>query len=89
MAEDGSAWSRGRRGRFYGIRYEYRRDHAPFRAALSRLFDLLQAAKVQPRIAARSPLLAARQANERLERGGVEGKIVQLALGLLAAAGPR
>ncbi len=34
---------------------------------------------MKPRIAARLPLLAARQAAELLEAGGVEGKIVNLA----------
>lgn len=70
---------RGRRGHFYGITLEYRRDPAPFRAALTRLFALLQAGRLRPRIAARLPLLAAREAGERLERGGVDGKIVHLA----------
>jgi NADPH2:quinone reductase len=81
-----SAFVRGRRGHFYGISYEYRRNHAPFRAALTRLFDLLQAQQLQPKIAARLPLLAAREANERLERGGLEGKIVHLASDLLGAS---
>ena len=34
---------------------------------------------VTPRIAARLPLLAARQAAEMMEKGGFEGKIVHLA----------
>ena len=80
-----SAFLRGRRGHFYGISYEYRRSHAPFRAALARLFELLRAGQLQPKIAARLPLLAAREAHERLERGGVEGKIVHLAPELLVA----
>jgi NADPH2:quinone reductase len=73
------AWTRARRGRFYGISLEYRRNRAPFQAALSQLFELLRTGKLRPKIAARLPLLAAREAGERLERGGVEGKIVHLA----------
>jgi NADPH:quinone reductase-like Zn-dependent oxidoreductase len=69
----------GRRGRFYGITALYRRDPQPFRDDLTTLFGLLAAGEIRPRIAARLPLLAAREANERLERGGVEGKIVHLA----------
>jgi NADPH:quinone reductase-like Zn-dependent oxidoreductase len=68
-----------RRGRFYGITLLYRRDPAPFREDLPKLFDLLGRGVIRPRIAARLPLLAARRASELLERGGVEGKIVHLA----------
>lgn len=69
----------GRRGRFYGITLRYRKDRAPFRADLATLFGLLAARAIQPRIAARLPLLAAREAHALLERGGVVGKIVHLA----------
>jgi NADPH2:quinone reductase len=70
---------RGRRGTFYGITYSYRKDPEPFRQDLSVLFSLLAERKIAPRIAARLPLLAAREAGAMLERGGVEGKIVHLA----------
>jgi NADPH2:quinone reductase len=70
---------RGRRGKFYGITYLYRKDPRPFREDLTKLFGLLGEGKIAPRIAARLPLLAAREAGEMLERGGVEGKIVHLA----------
>ena len=70
---------RGRRGKFYGISYLYRKDPRPFREDLTKLFELLKEGKIAPRIAARLPLLAAREAGEMLERGGVEGKIVHLA----------
>jgi NADPH2:quinone reductase len=69
----------GRRGAFYGITALYRKDRRPFLEDLAKLFDLLAAGKLNPRIAARLPLLAARQAAELLEAGGVEGKIVNLA----------
>ncbi len=69
----------GRRGRFYGITQRYRDDPTSFREDLPKLFALLAEKKIAPRIAARLPLLAAREAQERLERGGVEGKIVHLA----------
>jgi NADPH2:quinone reductase len=68
----------GRRGRFYGITLLYRRDPEPFRQDLPKLMAMLQAGQIRPRIAARLPLLAAREAGERLERGGIEGKIVHL-----------
>ena len=37
---------------------------------------LLAEGKLAPRIAARMPLADARRANERIEAGGVDGKIV-------------
>jgi NADPH:quinone reductase-like Zn-dependent oxidoreductase len=70
---------RGRRGTFYGITYSYRKDPEPFRQDLRALFSLLAERKIAPRIAARLPLLAAREAGAMLEKGGVEGKIVHLA----------
>jgi NADPH:quinone reductase-like Zn-dependent oxidoreductase len=69
----------GRRGRFYGITLLYRRDPKPFREDLATLFALLAARTLRPRIAARLPLLAAREAHEMMERRGVQGKIVHLA----------
>lgn len=69
----------GRRGAFYGITALYQRDRKPFLKDLATLFDLLAAGKLKPPIATRLPLLAARQAAELLEGGGVEGKIVNLA----------
>lgn len=69
---------RGRRGNFYGISYAYRKRPEPLHQDLAVLFELLAAGKLRPRIAARLPLLAAREAGQMLERGGVEGKIVHL-----------
>ena len=69
----------GRRGRFYGITMQYRKDPRPFREDLPKLFALLAAGRIRPRIALRLPLSGARDANERIERGGLDGKIVLLA----------
>ncbi len=69
----------GRKGSIYGITLLYRRDPRPFREDLPRLLELLGRRRIAPRIAARLPLLEARRANELLEAGGVEGKIVLLA----------
>jgi NADPH:quinone reductase-like Zn-dependent oxidoreductase len=66
----------GRRGRFYGITYEYRKNPRPFREDLPRLFELLAERRIAPRIHARLPLLEVRRAHELLERGGITGKIV-------------
>lgn len=71
----------GRKGKFYGITMLYRKDPQPFREDLTKLFALLAEGKLAPVIAARLPLLAAREAAVMLERGGVEGKIVHLAEG--------
>jgi NADPH2:quinone reductase len=69
----------GRRGSFYGITMLYRKDPRPLREDLQKLFDLLAQKKIAPRIAQTFPLLDARKANERLEAGGIEGKIVLVA----------
>lgn len=68
----------GRRSTFYGITALYRKDKRPFKDDLPNLFQLLAARKIEPRIAARLPLLAGREAERLLEAGGVAGKIVLL-----------
>lgn len=68
----------GRRGAFYGITLRYRRDKRPFKEDLPKLFELLAARRISPRIAARLPLLAGREGERLLEAGGIEGKIVLL-----------
>jgi NADPH:quinone reductase len=73
------SWLSGKKPSFYGITLLYRRDPTPFCEDLPKLFDLLAAGKLKPKIAARLPLLAARRAAEMLEGGGLEGKIVHLA----------
>lgn len=70
---------RGRRTAFYGITARYRKDPAPFHEDLPVLFELLRAKKIQPRIAMRLPLADAREANVKIEAGGVDGKIVLVA----------
>lgn len=67
---------RGRRGVFYGITALYREDPTPFREDLPKLFRLLAERKVVPRIALKLPLREAREANARIERGGLDGKLV-------------
>lgn len=69
----------GRRPQFFGITQLYRKNPEPFHHDLSELFALSRDGRIKPRIAARLPLLAARQAAEMIERGGTEGKIVHLA----------
>jgi NADPH2:quinone reductase len=70
---------RGRRGSFYGITMMYRKNPRPFLEDLPKLFDLLAQKRISPRIAGVFPLLDARKANERLEAGGVDGKLVLVA----------
>ena len=67
---------RGRRGSFYGITMLYQKNPRPFLEDLPKLFDLLAQSKISPRVAQTFPLLDARKANERLEAGGIEGKLV-------------
>ena len=74
----GAALAR-RRAKFFGITQLYRKDPRPLHEDLATLFELARQGKIAPRIAARLPLLAARQAAEMMERGGIDGKIVHLA----------
>jgi NADPH2:quinone reductase len=66
----------GRRSAFYGITQIYRKDPQPFREDLPKLFELLRKGAIRPRIAARLGLLEGRKAQEMLEAGGLDGKIV-------------
>lgn len=70
---------RGKRAEFYGITALYRKDPAPLREDLPKLFALLADKKLSPRIALRLPLDQAQEANVRVERGGIDGKIVLIA----------
>jgi NADPH2:quinone reductase len=66
----------GRRSTFYGITMLYRENPQPFREDLPKLFELLRQGAIRPRIAARLGLLEGRKAQELLEAGGIDGKIV-------------
>jgi NADPH2:quinone reductase len=70
------AFFAGRRSVFYGITQRYRKDKTSLKEDLAKLFVLLADRKIQPKIAARLPLLAGVDAQRRLESGGVVGKIV-------------
>jgi len=67
---------RGRRGSFYGISGQYRKDPKPFREDLPKIFALLAEKKIDPLVEHTFPLLRARQALELLAGGSVAGKIV-------------
>jgi NADPH:quinone reductase-like Zn-dependent oxidoreductase len=66
----------GRRSAWYGITKLYRKNIVPFHEDLPRLFELLAARKIRPRIAVRLPLLAGVEAQRMLDAGGIAGKIV-------------
>ena len=59
------AW---RRGAFYGITALYRKDKHPFKEDLPKLFELLAAQRIQPRIAARLPSSRVARPNAFLKR---------------------
>ncbi len=65
-----------RRFTFYSITAERRRHADWFVADLTALFQLLAAGKIHPIVARRFPWRDARAANELLESGTVQGKIV-------------
>lgn len=62
--------------RFYGISDLYVKDKNPLREDLSVLFNLLKEGSIKPQIAQIFPLDQAREANELLESGKFQGKIL-------------
>ncbi len=66
----------GKRVYFYSINLMRARHPAWFREDLERLFDLLAACAIQPRVAERISFDEVAEAHYRLEAGGLEGKLV-------------
>ena len=54
----------------------YRRNRAPLREDLPKIFALLAEKKIDPLVSRTFPLLEAKQALELLAGGSVEGKLV-------------
>jgi NADPH:quinone reductase-like Zn-dependent oxidoreductase len=65
-----------RRFKFYSITSVRKRHAEWFREDLAALFQMLRDRRIQPIIAARLPFTEARQANQLLESGALQGKIV-------------
>lgn len=73
------AWGwmpRGKRTRFYSINVMRARHPEWFKQDLAYLFELLQQGRIQPKVAERITFEQVVDAHRRLERGGVEGKLV-------------
>jgi NADPH2:quinone reductase len=68
----------GKKANFYGITAIFRKNPVPFKEDLPKLFQLLAEGKIKPLIADKLPFLEARRANEILEKGTHNGKIVLL-----------
>jgi NADPH:quinone reductase len=66
----------GKRVRFYSINLMRARHPAWFREDLERLFALLGAGAIRPRVAERISFHEVVEAHRRLEAGGLEGKLV-------------
>jgi len=66
----------GKRARFYSINVMRARHPAWFREDLERLFELLAAGTIRPRIAERISFEEVAEAHRRLEAGGLSGKLV-------------
>ena len=73
----------GKSGEFYGITALYRKDKQPIIEDLQVLFKLLEEGKLKPIISMKFSILEAAKANELLESGKINGKIVLLAPELL------
>jgi NADPH:quinone reductase-like Zn-dependent oxidoreductase len=66
----------GKRARFYSINVMRARHPSYFREDLDRLFGLLAAHSIQPRVAERISFDEVIEAHRRLEAGGLNGKLV-------------
>jgi NADPH:quinone reductase-like Zn-dependent oxidoreductase len=66
----------GKRARFYSINVMRARHPSYFREDLERLFGLLAARSIQPRVAERISFDEVIEAHRRLEAGGLKGKLV-------------
>jgi NADPH:quinone reductase-like Zn-dependent oxidoreductase len=66
----------GKHARFYSINLMRARHPAWFREDLERLFGLLAAGAIRPRVAERISFHEVAEAHRRLEAGGLEGKLV-------------
>jgi NADPH:quinone reductase len=66
----------GKRARIYSINVMRARHPAWFREDLERLFGLLAARAIQPRVAERISFDEVAEAHRRLEAGGLKGKLV-------------
>jgi NADPH:quinone reductase-like Zn-dependent oxidoreductase len=67
-----------RRAVFYSITARRKSHPQQFQADMSALFELLRAGAIHPAVVERLPLAMARQAHERIDSGGLGGKIVLL-----------
>jgi len=66
----------GKRARFYSINVMRARPPTWFRDDLARLFDMLVTGAIRPRVAERIAFDEVAEAHRRLEKGGLEGKLV-------------
>ena len=66
----------GKRARFYSINLMRAQHPAWFREDLERLFGLLAAGSIRPRIAERISFDRVAEAHRRIEAGGLDGKLV-------------
>jgi NADPH:quinone reductase-like Zn-dependent oxidoreductase len=69
-------WPGGVRGRFYSINAMRAQHPAWFKEDLARLFALLAAGTIRPRVAERISFDAMAEAHRRVEAGGLDGKLV-------------
>jgi NADPH:quinone reductase-like Zn-dependent oxidoreductase len=69
-------FSGGRRARFFSINLTRALHPAWFQEDLRRLFDLLAAGTIRPRVAERITFDDVAEAHRRLEAGGLDGKLV-------------
>ena len=65
-----------KKGRFYGISANYKKDKTSIHKDMQSLFELLKDGKIKPTISYKFSILEAQLANRIMEKGSVMGKIV-------------
>jgi NADPH:quinone reductase-like Zn-dependent oxidoreductase len=66
----------GKRARFYSVNLMRAQHPACFREDLERVFGLLAAGNIRPRVAERISFDEVAEAHRRIEAGGLDGKLV-------------
>jgi NADPH:quinone reductase-like Zn-dependent oxidoreductase len=78
MGRAGGLLFGGRRAVFYVITARRLTHPEEFKSDMATLFDLLRDGAIRPIVIDRLPLSAAREVHERIDAGGLGGKIVLL-----------
>ena len=74
----------GRHAAFYNITARRKKRPAEFKEDMTTVLELLRDGAIHPAVIERLPLTAAREVHERIDAGGLGGKVVLLPWGATA-----